>query len=212
MAKFNEILEGRYNRFIQKLFSMKGGPPAAQLATEVGIQMQLFNGVENRYLEGWYRYAASFAIGPVAAQITNLRLRNPAGSNVIAVLEKVLAACDGPANDRVVFGRQIGAGTLPTTDLTASQQGFELDLRQGPFSNQNSVIRMSRDTGQSPVNQTYDSANILPGTSYDFITDSDHQITMLPGDVVEANSGTINQKVFYSVTWRERVLEQSERT
>jgi len=35
MAKFNEILAGRYNRFLQKLFQMKGGPPSAQLSSEI---------------------------------------------------------------------------------------------------------------------------------------------------------------------------------
>src|SRR5882762_4396490 len=35
MARFNEILTGRYNRFLQKLLQMKGGPPSAQLASEI---------------------------------------------------------------------------------------------------------------------------------------------------------------------------------
>jgi hypothetical protein len=53
MAKYNEILTGRYNRFIQKLFSMKGPAPAPQLSSDIAMQMSFFNGVENRYLEGW---------------------------------------------------------------------------------------------------------------------------------------------------------------
>ncbi len=35
MALFNEILVGRYNRFLQRLLSMKGHPPAPQLASEI---------------------------------------------------------------------------------------------------------------------------------------------------------------------------------
>src|SRR5258707_13299714 len=89
MARFNEILVGRYNRFLQKLFSMKGGPPSAQLATEITPNLNLFNGIENRYLESWFRYGAAPGLAAVVGANPGFRFRNPAGSNVIAMVEKL---------------------------------------------------------------------------------------------------------------------------
>ena len=90
MARFNEILAGRFNRALQKFLSMKGGPPAAQLASEIGA-MFVFNrmGADFRYLESWNRYGVTFTIGGVALNQGTFRLRNPLGSNVIAVVEKL---------------------------------------------------------------------------------------------------------------------------
>src|SRR5258708_26699837 len=39
MARFNEILVGRYNRYLQKLLGIKGPPPSAQRSPEVGSQI-----------------------------------------------------------------------------------------------------------------------------------------------------------------------------
>src|SRR5437879_1331505 len=89
MARYNEILVGRFNRFLQKVFAMKGEPPAPQLAGEISPNFQLFSGVENRYLEAWDRFAAGVNVAPVAGNLSGIRLRNPAGSNIVAVLERV---------------------------------------------------------------------------------------------------------------------------
>jgi hypothetical protein len=56
MARFNEILVGRFNRALQKTFGMKGGPPSAQLATEIQPNISMFWGNEQRYLEGWQKF------------------------------------------------------------------------------------------------------------------------------------------------------------
>jgi len=89
MARFNEILTGRHNRLLQKLFSMKGGPPAPQLASEITASVPLFHGAENRYLESWERFGIGSQVAALAANNDVARLRNPAGSNVIAVIEKL---------------------------------------------------------------------------------------------------------------------------
>lgn len=209
MAIFNEILAGRYNRALQKLLAIKGSPPVRQIAGEIFAALNMFYGVENRFVETWQRYGAGFAAGPVVAQACNFRMRNPAGSNVIAVLEKLTIS--STANDQFAFGRQAGAGTLPTTDLTASQQGFEIDLRQGPFVQQNSVLRVSRDTGQSAPNNLWVLPQALANTTLDLILFEDHEISIAPGDVIEVASTTVNAKCFFGLIWRERALEESER-
>ncbi len=211
MAKYNEILAGRYNRFIQKLFSMKGPAPAPQLSSDISMQMSFFNGVENRYLEAWNRYAVSFFVLPALGIFSSMRLRNPAGSNVIAVMEKatvIFSAADAVGlsgqhsllADLVVFAYgqpnwdPRGGGTtgvvLPTlvpSTSDATHPGGNLGLRL---------------TGGGP------SAN----STYDFITNQNQELPMLPGDALEMNVATSNTAARFSWAWRERFLEDSERT
>src|SRR6266852_4829039 len=92
VAKYNEILVGRYNRYLQKLLGMKGQAHAPQLSSEISVNLQLFNGVETRYLEGWNRFSTSMNVAAVAALLSGAQLRNPAASNVILVIEKLFFA------------------------------------------------------------------------------------------------------------------------
>src|SRR5260370_18480671 len=88
MARYNEILVGRYNRMLQKLFGMKGGVVAPQLASEISAAFPLFSGVENRYLESWNRFTSVVNQVALAGTPAQWQLRNTT-SNVIAVIEKL---------------------------------------------------------------------------------------------------------------------------
>ncbi len=91
MARFNEILVGRYNRMVQKLLSMKGTATLVTFSDEAMAVLPLFYGAENRYLEGWDRFGV--AVGTAAGAAGNRtvwRLRNPTNSNVVTVVEKIL--------------------------------------------------------------------------------------------------------------------------
>src|SRR5260370_12575795 len=90
MAEYNEILVGRFNRSLQKLLGMKGGPPAAQLSGEIMPVLPFTLGVENRYLEGFTMYGA--APGPTGGvgQTAGIRLRNPINSNVLVIVQLLI--------------------------------------------------------------------------------------------------------------------------
>jgi hypothetical protein len=209
MARFNEILVGRYNRFFQKLFAMKGGPPAPQLASEVGCNLPLFSGVENRYLEGWERFGNGIVTGAVAAQTSAFRFRNPAGSGLVAVLE-VLAAANLSGNDTM----QLTNSIVPHTDLATIDNGVQLDVRSRP----NSSLICSHTTAVPPLTLTSQRAVALrqagPTSMADFINDGDQQITILPGMTyqVQDTGANLNQAFIITYMWRERFLEDSERT
>ena len=72
MGHFNEILSGRFNRFVQKHFSMKGREGMPTLAADLGMTMSFNSGSENRYLEGWDLFGHSFQGGPIVAQFSQL--------------------------------------------------------------------------------------------------------------------------------------------
>lgn len=213
MARYNEILVGRFNRFFQKLLSMKGGAVIPQLAGDIQPVFPLRWGVENHYLEGWYRYQNQFDMGPTVAQTEATQLRNPPGSNVIGVLEKVFISAVG--------GEVISAAVLTISrtftdpgDLTNVFAGNPMDKR----SLSNSAIVPSGSAGGS-ANLTITIGEIaVPAIAapnvfnQTWFTTEYEQIPILPGTTVRFLQGSANSKYRLTLAWRERFLEDSERT
>src|SRR5260370_26057325 len=91
MDIFNERLEGRFKRGLQKLFGIKGGPPVRQLGGEIMPVHPLRSGVENLWLEGWNRFVAFTDLTSGVGQIVGVRMRNPIGSDEMWVLAGLCA-------------------------------------------------------------------------------------------------------------------------
>lgn len=209
MARYNEILVGRFNRALQKAFAMKGEPPAPQLASEITPAISMFWGVEQRYLEGWERFGNGVVQGAVAAQTFGFRFRNPAGSGVITVLE-LLAASNQSGGDTL----QLVNSIVPQTDLATLDSPAQLDSRSRP----NPSLICSHGTAASVALAT-PRAISLRQTSValgmaDFILFDDQEITILPGMTyqLQDTSGNVNQAAVCTYTFRERFLEDSERS
>jgi hypothetical protein len=206
MAQYNEILTGRYNRFVQKLLGMKGRPPAPQLSGDVQLSLQLFSGIENRFLEQWGRQSAT-AVAPVSAALASGgSLRNPPTSNVLAVLEKVSVATTGAAEEIDLSM----AATI--NDLATAFATIPLDTRQ-PAASQSPLIAStnSNATGAAalaPIARVL----ILPNVTYDFIADTDQQFVLTPGNAVRLTSTVANQNMLVTFWWRERPMEEGEKT
>src|SRR6267378_716671 len=208
MAPYNAILVGRYNEYLQKLFGIKGPAPAPQLSGDIQPSIGIFDGVENRYIQKWNRYGFGGSVGPVAAQANSVRIRNPASSGVLAVLEKFLFSSQ--AADTVGGGRILSAGVLPVIDLTVAQTGIKIDLRQGSGTQSNSALRVSRDTGTSPNTDTVFACNIPANGFVDFILEEQQEIVLAPGDVWQFDNTTVNIRVAVTLMWRERAIEEGE--
>ena|SRR5882672_2893720 len=211
MARFNEILAGRYNRFLQKLFSMKGGPPAPQLASEVSINLQLFNGEENRWLESWNTFASGSQTAFIAGQITNWQLRNPPGSNVIAVVTKlkIIVSVTDPTpaftivsqdTNKAAYSAAVGVRCLDNRPKGGSSTTLGATLG---VSSQNNTAATGGVIGALPL---------IAFTPFDFITLDDEEITLAPGDSLLVTTGAVSSLLYVNVQWRERFLEDSERT
>jgi hypothetical protein len=200
MAKFNEILAGRYNRALQKLFGMKGEVPSPQLSSEVNATVTFFWGVEMRYLEAWQRFGETFLQGAVAAQNSAVKFRNPAGSNVIAVLEKLVIF---EATADTFFIDNSG----PDTDLTGASGGHRMDSR----GSQNSTLLVSGGNNVATATTVY-GTNVQASIPLDVIVFEEQEIPILPGDNLLIRSLGVNVAIRVSFMWRERFLEESERT
>jgi hypothetical protein len=203
MARYNEILVGRINRGLQKYFGIKGDAPVPQLAGDVSVNHALFTGVENRYLEGWGIFGATFGVAASPGNPSGLRVRNPAGSNVVAVIEK-FTIWESVVDTVVVmdFGPM-------ATDLSSVDVAFRMDTR-GPA---RPMVQISHQvTAPAQTNQVFEFPLGTINVPYELITYENQEIPLFPGDGLQIRTGAVNTLVQSGIRWRERFLEESERT
>jgi hypothetical protein len=140
--------------------------------------------------------------------MSGVRLRNPAGSNVVAVLERV--SMNEAQNDVIAvrWGTQ-GADLAVVQALNFNR--LDSRSRPGPtliFSNQATAPAVPVLTNQF----TIEAADLLGHTSYVLMNDENQELVMLPGDAIQIEATTVNQNLRVFIWWRERFLEDSERT
>ncbi len=207
MAEYNEILVGRFNRALQKIMGMKGGPPSAQLAGEIMPIFPLFSGVEHRNLEGWDRFGLFLDIP--AGGIGNrslIRLRNPGQSNVIAVIEKMTVTEFAAETIQIVKGSAIadlGTSQAPVVFDTRGRVGPTLALSS---SNNVALASLTNATTIHQVNTPATAVNV------DLILTINQEITLNPGAAIQFQPTADNTDLSALIWWRERFLEESERT
>jgi hypothetical protein len=205
MAIFNEILVGRYNRGLQKLCAIKGSPPVRQLSGEVGATIEIENcPIELRYLFTVDSFMTSVTQVGVAGQFSTIKLRNPVNSNIIAIFEKISVIstlADSP---------QVGMGTNQVDGATVVPiiGSNNLDARSGRVS---SLIFSTSGAAAPPGQQLI--ATVGSGaTVQDVIASSNQEIILSPGRSIQVQAQVANQQLIVTYKWRERLLEESERT
>jgi len=201
MAKFNEILVGRYNKALTKLFSMKGQAPAPQLASEITPAITMFYGAENRILESWDLFGVALNIAPNVGQICGVRFRNPTASGVVAVVEKACIASQTAAQE---FDMSVGATIV---DLTAGFASFPRDGRARPAP---TLIGSQQNTTPGALPGIIGRYRIAVTDTYEVIQQEDQQICILPGQGIQFQSTLVNTELIVTMWWRERTLEESE--
>ncbi len=203
MARYNEILVGRFNRALTKLLSMKGEAPAPQLSSDVQPGFVFPLGAEFRYLESWDRFAVQHSFAASVGNTNAYRIRNPATSNAVMIVEKILT-CAVTTLDTFIIDSLVTAidFTLDNVSIvrldsrTVRQSAMQASSTQaiGPVGNAIMLVRQTADS------------------TFDVLADAQHEITVLPGTAVQFRSSTANQANLVSFMWRERQLEESERT
>jgi hypothetical protein len=208
MALFNEILVGRFNRALQKVFGLKGGPPAPQLAGEIGATVNMLWGAETQYLEGWQNYAIAVvvAVGGAGTRC-GVRIDNPKGSNVCAVIEKITfvgqpAVTDNPQVNYSILSSGPMPGGVITANIGLDQRGPQTP--QLPVTAQNTaaaILGINIWQGALAVNSVVD------------VIQTEHQeLPLLPNSSYSFYSAVLNQSLSVNIMWRERPLEASEIT
>ncbi|SRR6266849_3204153 len=209
MAGYNEILAGRFNRALQKLFSMKGPASMNELASVMSPQIVIHTDADQRFLESWDSFGAIATSLPTAVNGSSVRLRNPANSGVIAVVTRIqVEHFGGAAADSVV----LEAGAQPN-DLAGSNgiQG-PLDMRTKRFS---SLIISINPVGGSfafgnPVWQvTAQAAPNIAETLRDAL-DGFQRVVLVPGFALQLRNSQNNQAFGANFLWEERAFEVGE--
>lgn len=202
MARYNEILVGRYNRFAQKLLGIKGGPPAAQLQSDIGLGIQLFHGRETFLHQGWTSWGKTGAQVGVTASI--IQLRNPSNSGILAVIEKITIVNNSVATTDTY---NITTGALLVDQATALS-GQPRDTRQlsqasGCVYSQGSALAVSG-------NQLW-STTLAAAAPHDVIVEHpEHEFVLTPGFGLQVSTQLAAGTQRTAIWWRERPLEDGE--
>jgi hypothetical protein len=203
MALFNEILTGRHNRLLQKLFALKGAPPAPQLASEISISQPIFHGIENRFIESWNVYGCFGNVAPVAVTNSNFQMRNPLNSGLVAVIECLVFNAAAGAVDL-----QYGQGA---SSIIAGGVLLPTRSRDGRNKGASGIEVSTGNINAGQVGQTLIRFGTQTSISIIFPLSADQQIVLSPGDSVRLQDTTQNDTMNVSALWRERALEESER-
>lgn len=207
MARYNEIQVGRFNRLIQKLLSLKGGASLVSAEDSLGFVLSLFHGAENRYLESWERFGNNTDQAGVAGVQSIVQIRNPTGSNIVVVLEKVLVTSTGGGAD--VFHVQFGPQTADLATVNTVVGRLDRRGRGTPVAivSSASTIVGAGSFGVFILRFGLSAAD----QAFDLILDVNQEITILPGDGFGVLHDSTGIQISVSFIWRERQLEESER-
>jgi hypothetical protein len=204
MGVYNEIGIGRWNRFIQKLTDMKGGPPARQLASEIQFTHDIESGVENRYLQSWDRFSAVITAGPTAAQNSAIQIRNPATSNIIIAIERWTLRSSIAAE---IF---IGTQAVSALDLTNVFTGFRIDARSQRATG-TAILSAGVNVAALPVT-IFSASSPVAATDVSLVdADGNQEFSLAPGDSMRVTTTQVNTLLTANFRWRERFLEPAER-
>jgi hypothetical protein len=203
VALFNEILVGRFDNFFRKFFGMKGGALAPQLSSEImpGLDIPLF--VDILAPMGWDMYGVTSTQAAVAAQTSDIRLRNPANSGVIAVLTSALTANNNGAPQVNFYQNGPATGDL----ATVSAMGRGLDSRSG----RPPALILSRTNNGVGLSGSWASSLLATNVTFDPINDWWNFLPILPGDAVQVGGSSVNTNLQINWRWMERPLEDSEK-
>jgi len=206
MAQYNEILAGRFNRAMQKHFAMKGPASVNELSSIIQPNYNFAGGNENRYLEAWDRFARGIQVGPVAAQNNGIRIRNPVGSGVIAVVESIfLSELTAVLQLVSLLGQFATAQTL--VDLAAVVNTYYVPDSRG---RQGASCILSDQNNSPGLPAPIFNVVLAASTNLELIDTIDDQLVLLPGSAIEVTSNTVNHQLNCTFAWRERALEESE--
>lgn len=206
MALFNEIQVGRFNRFAQKLLSMKGPPSLPTLASDLQFVHPVDSGIENRYLQGWDLYCQ--ILGPFTGTGQSLaELRNPSTSNAVGVLTR-LAFSESVA-ESCAFVLTRNATADQTTVISTIPRQLDKRGRGGPslIASDNSGAALTGQGGFSINYWVFTNAGVNVLTE---VLRQGEEVLVLPGDAVSINT-TSAASLTALFVWRERFLEDSER-
>lgn len=201
MALYNEILEARFNRGLQKFLTLKGAPPAPQLSTEIQptFSLPIDEGDLGIFSIGFFR--GFVTVQALAAVNSGIMLRNPANSNVVArILYQTWAA--NTINTRIQAFL-----SSPLADIATAVALARFDPRVPP-----ATLSISGTNNVATAGTQYD---ILLNASVQQTNISNQVLSptlLLPGNALLFVTIDLNVAISMAFAWSERQLTEAERT
>lgn len=207
------IQGGRWQRYLQKYFGIKGEVVASEMAPEIYAVYSVNEPeLEQRFLEGWRSYFRGIQVTSAAGNVAEVILDNvsPIATPVISVVERMIVQVSSAAADVLRLAVNGAVGGAPV-------QGVPRDTRMGVAQTGSSVMRLSTST---PVGAG-DGVEIgrLPGESFNGAQDiyrvvqgPRDEFSVLPSETRVFSSTGLALTMTVMCWWRERLLESSEIT
>lgn len=197
----SDVWVGRINRWIEKLLDVKGGPTVVDVDPSIVIDVPFDRPADERFQLGWNSFGAAINTAAVAASNAQAQIRNPAGSNVVAVLESCIVQQLTATTRSSITLQEFTA----QVDLTTVVTPTPMDRRMN-FQGSNMIISA---TGNGPFGNGVLGC-VVSGISFQFIQYENQELQILPGDGIRLGNNTVNEAISVSFLWRERALEPSE--
>lgn len=184
---------------------MKGPASLESLGPELFPVLPFSNGIENDYLQGTLHFVSGGVLAS-GAGVASFRLRNPSGSNVIAIVESVCVTQGTIAGSSLVSS---GPTALDLGGVGLAGVGLDARDRRAStcfFSSLNTGTQLSLGNA---IGNIFIPVNAI---STEFIQHQDQEVPILPGDAYQWSGAVATASPVVFIRWRERFLEDSERT
>lgn len=194
------------NRFVEKYLNVKGGPTVVDFDSQVQLTVPVLIGAEERYHQGWSRFAFAIGVTGAAGQSAAVMLHNPLTSNAIAVVERLGVRSTAAAVAAFTVSFQPGPAGIG--DFGTAVTPLNMDGRSTIGS---SMIVTSSTAGAPFARNLFNVANINQ-LETQVISYENQELTLIPGSALIALDTTLGDTGIFHITWRERPLELSELT
>lgn len=196
----NRISKGQLGTAIARIFGLVDENAVASVAPELMPTTSPWERDEFWALTGGNLCVSGFYITAVAAQYSAMQLRNPAGSGMILIVERIHFFA--PAAGFVYVGMNLVSGL---TTLANAIDSYHRDSRRAPGGN---VIRGLAGR----ITHGNDAGLIIPQQSvYKAATDSIKETWVLtPGFGLQVASNVVNNDLAPTIFWREKPISDSE--
>jgi hypothetical protein len=212
MAVTGEIQIGRVSRFLSKWLGTKGTSPRTTISGEIMPVIPLWSGVENRFLDSWNRYGVNkFIAAGGAGNFSVFRMRNPVGSTVMAVIEKIIIVGSAADQPNVSFF----SNPATNVDLVGGTiAAVPIDARQALKGQTGSTVIASfkNSTAATGGGFVILQTGVVANQGVDLIITDNQELPLAPSSGIDIFNNSANLGLEVSLLWRERALEDSEQS
>jgi len=201
MGKFNELLASRFNEGLTALLGLSEQEGVRTVSPEImPVVMAEGERIEHSFLKQERKCIGSHSAAADAANFTYLQLANPAGSNVILVLEKVIfhASLAGSVffgTTTNLFGTAAGAGVRDSRWGTPA-------VPQQPTGSLRNGINASGALIGGALGRIVVAASVSQVLDLEFVISPGYQFSFVPA--------AINTQMVATYLWRERAMLPEE--